>query len=203
MLLQFISKLFESDEPDQNQYDIVVQINDKVAPADKRNLYLLPLNDFLSQNNYGEISGGGILKEEPGEIIFCDIHIKLFKEEITIAVLENIITYLEDCGAPKGSKIIIEKTHQEIPFGKNEGIAIYLDEENPDRKNEDEYNIDFIQSEISKRTNTSQYTERYWKGNTTTGLYFYGQSFDKMKDHVSDFMHTYPLYKSARIAQIA
>ena len=103
----------------------------------------------------------------------------------------------------KTIKIIIEKTHQEIPFGKNEGIAIYLDGENTEEQNQESYNFDFVQSEISKRTNTSSSTERYWKGNSTTGLYFYGQSFDKMKDEVSQFMSTYPLYKSARIAQIA
>ncbi|MDA6068330.1 hypothetical protein NJT12_01735 [Flavobacterium sp. AC] len=202
MLLQFISQLFESDETDHNEYDIVIQINDKVSPLDKRNLYLLPLNELLLEKNYGEISGGGILKEEPGEIIFCDIHIKLFDEKIAPNILKNIKTCLEDCGAPKGSKIIIENTHQEIPFGKNEGIAIYLDEENAEEK-EEQYNLDFVQSEISRRTNTSQTTERYWKGNSTTGLYFYGQSYEKMKDEVSHFMTANPLYKTARIAQIA
>ena len=152
-------------------------------------------------NNYGEISGGGILKEEPGEIIFCDIHVKLYQEEITTVVLNEIINFVEICGAPKGSKVIIEKNHEEIPFGKNEGIAIYFDGENSPEKDQQHYDVDFVQAEISKLTNTSQ--ERYWKGNTTTGLYFYGKSFDKMKDNVSDFMHTYPLYKTARIAQIA
>ncbi|MFZ0596343.1 MAG: hypothetical protein WAM46_05110 [Flavobacterium sp.] len=202
MLLQLISKLFESDETEYNQYDIVIQINDKVLPVDKRNLYLLPLSELLMEKNYGEISGGGVLKEEPGEIIFCDIHVKLYDEKITKNMLQDIMSFLENCGAPKGSKIIIEKTHQEIPFGKNEGIAIYLDGQNPLEK-EEEYNFGFVQSEISKRTNTSQLTERYWKGNSTTGLYFYGQSFDKMNTEVSHFMNAHPLYKSARIAQIA
>jgi len=202
MFLQFISNLFESDESIQNPYDIVIQINDKVSPLDRRNLYMLPLHDFLSENNYGEISGGGILKEEPGEIIFCDIHVKFYKEKISTAVLNDIINFVEICGAPKGSKIIIEKTHQEIPFGKNEGIAIYLDEKNIEEKNHESY-VDFVQSEISKRTNISSTTERYWKGNSTTGLYFYGQSFEKMKDEVSHFMIANPLYKTARIAQIA
>ncbi|CAA9196031.1 hypothetical protein FLA105534_00924 [Flavobacterium bizetiae] len=201
MLLQFISNLFESDEDDQNLYDIVIQINDKVSPLDRRNLYMLPLNDFLTENHYGEISGGGILKEEPGEIIFCDIHVKFYQEEISKAILNEIINFVEICGAPKGSKVIIEKTHQEIPFGKNEGIAIYFDGKNSPEKDQQDYDVDFVQAEISKLTNTSQ--ERYWKGNATTGLYFYGKSFDKMKDNVSHFMHTYPLYKTARIAQIA
>lgn len=198
MLLQLISKFFESDESD---YTIVIQINDKVLPVEKRNLYLLPLHDFLAENNYGEICGGGILKEEPGEIIFCDIHVKLFQEEINSNVLDSIMKFLEDCGAPKGSKIIIEETHEEILFGKKEGIAIYLDGENLEKKSDDFYNIDFVQSEISKLTKTSQ--ERYWKGNATTGLYFYGPSFEEMKSEVSDFMQTYPLYQNARIAQIA
>lgn len=197
MLLQFISNLFESDESVQNPYDIVIQINDKVSPLDRRNLYMLPLHDFLSDHNYGEISGGGILKEEPGEIIFCDIHVKFYKKEISTIVLNEIINFVEICGAPKGSKIIIENTHQEIPFGKNEGIAIYLDGENLEEK------ADFVQSEISKRTNTLQSADRYWKGNSTTGLYFYGQSFEKMKEEVSHFMSAYPVYKSARITQIA
>ncbi|MFH6959402.1 hypothetical protein ACHRV1_18555 [Flavobacterium aquidurense] len=197
MLLQFISNLFESDESVQNPYDIVIQINDKVSPLDRRNLYMLPLHDFLSDHNYGEISGGGILKEEPGEIIFCDIHVKFYKKEISTIVLNEIINFVEICGAPKGSKIIIENTHQEIPFGKNEGIAIYLDGENLEEK------ADFVHSEISKRTNTLQSADRYWKGNSTTGLYFYGQSFEKMKEEVSHFMSAYPVYKSARITQIA
>lgn len=201
MLLQFISNLFESDEDEQNLYDIVIQINDKVSPLDRRNLYMLPLNDFLTENNYGEISGGGILKEEPGEIIFCDIHVKLYQEEINTEILNEIINFVEICGAPKGSKVIIEKTHQEISFGKNEGIAIYFNGKKSPEKDQQDYDVDFVQAEISKLTNTSQ--ERYWKGNATTGLYFYGKSFDKMKDNVSDFMHTYPLYKTARIAQIA
>lgn len=197
MLLQFISNLFESDESVQNPYDVVIQINDKVSPLDRRNLYMLPLHDFLSDHNYGEISGGGILKEEPGEIIFCDIHVKFYKKEISTIVLNEIINFVEICGAPKGSKIIIENTHQEIPFGKNEGIAIYFDGENLDEK------AHFVQSEISKRTNILQSADRYWKGNSTTGLYFYGQSFEKMKEEVSYFMSAHPVYKSARITQIA
>ena len=115
MLPNFITRLFENESETSENY-IVVQLNDKVIPVDKRTVYMDPLIELLSEKNYGEIAGGGTVKELPGEIVFCDIQIKLF-DQINDIMIEDIIQCLENCGAPKGSKLIIEKIEQEIPFG--------------------------------------------------------------------------------------
>jgi len=201
MLPNFITRLFENESETSENY-IVVQLNDKVIPVDKRTVYMDPLIELLSEKNYGEIAGGGTVKELPGEIVFCDIQIKLF-DQINDLMIEDIIHCLENCGAPKGSKLIIEKIEQEIPFGLTEGIAVYIDAENLQKESYKEYDVDFVQSEILRLTQITQKTDRYWEGETTTGLYFYGQSYEKMKGEITHFINTYPLCQGARIAQIA
>jgi hypothetical protein len=202
MLSNFITRLFENNESPTSENYIVVQLNDKVIPVDKCTVYINPLAALLSEKNYGEISGGGTVKELPGEIVFCDIQIRLF-DQINDIIIEDIIYCLENCGAPKGSKLIIEKINQEISFGTTEGIAIYIDSEKLQKESFKEYDVDFVQSEIIRLTQTAQKTDRYWEGESTTGLYFYGQSYEKMKGEITHFMNTYPLCQGARIAQIA
>ena len=45
--------------------------------------------------------------------------------------------------------------------------------------------------------------KRPWQGQNETGLYFFSDSFEQMKESISDFTSTYPLCKGARIVQIA
>jgi len=158
---------------------------------------------LLEEKRYGEIVGGGTVKEEPGEILFCDIQIELPTEKIDFEAINTIINHLETCGAPKGSRIIIDETQEEIPFGKMEGIAVYLDAASLQHKHYDAKDIDFIQQELYRLTGAEPNADRYWEDETATALYFYGPSFEMMKDNIQYFIDTYPLCRNARITQIA
>lgn len=202
MLPKLLTTLFKTAPPASVTY-IVVQLNDKITPFDKAKVYAQPLAAFLDAKGYGEISGGGTAKEEQGEILFCDIQIELATEALDDEMVQDIIRHLEACGAPRGSKIIVEETNEEILFGKKEGLAFYLDSETLEYYEADANDIDFIQKEMYKLTDANQDADRYLEDATSIALYFYGATFEEMERKSHHFRTTYPLCQKARIVQIA
>lgn len=186
---------------DTNEF-ITVQLNDKIMPLDRGDFYEEPLNEFLQKYGYGEVSGGGTMQSETGEIIFCDIEIMVYKNQSCEQIANGIIPFLEAKGVPKGSAVTIEES-KEIPFGKAEGLAIYLDGINLADNVYNECDPDYVMQELSMLTGNSGNIQRYWQGETETAFYFYGKSYDKMKAAITEFVSSYPLCKGARVVQIA
>lgn len=202
MLKNLLSGLFGS-KPQQEDNYIVVQINDKIMPIDRGTLYEDPIIELLAARNYGEVTGGGTMQEKTGELLYCDIEILLHDTKNLSAVVEDIREEFEKLGAPKGSKIHVEKTEQTIDFGKQEGLAIYLDGVNLPADVYKECDSNYVLSEISRLIGYDGDIVRYWQGNTETALYFYGASYAGMNAAIADFVNTYPLCRGARIVQIA
>jgi len=205
MLKRFFTTLFkrkgDTEEPVGNF--IVAQLNEKVMPIDRGLVYEDPIDEFLKEKQYGEVTGGGTLQEKTGELAYCDIEIKLSTDDIHKSIIADIIDKIETIGAPKGSKLIIEKTKEEISFGKKEGLALYIDGQNLPPEVYAECDINFVLSEIHRLTNIKSNADRNWQGEKETALYFFSDSFEQMKNSILDFIETYPLCKGARIVQIA
>ncbi|ATW28516.1 hypothetical protein DCMF_10235 [Candidatus Formimonas warabiya] len=172
-------------------------------PVDRGIHYEDPLEEFMRSNNYGTVTGGGTMQTQDGEIQFCDLEILIYDDQDVKAVTGAVVKKLEWLGAPKGSKIKIEETNEEISFGRKEGLAIYLDGVNLPEQIYKEYDVNFVLSELSRLVGYDGDIQRFWQGNTETALYFYGESFKNMSQAVSEFVSTYPLCKGARIVQIA
>ncbi|MBD1260963.1 hypothetical protein HZY62_10225 [Maribacter polysiphoniae] len=182
---------------------IVATLNDKVMPIDRGEIYEDPLNEFLKANGIGEVTGGGTMQLKKGELEYCDVEIQLNSEEINESYISSIIEKLEELGAPKGSKLTIEKTDQKIEFGKKEGLGIYLDGINLSDEVYKTSDSEALAKEIRRLANIEDDTLRYWQGNTETGLYFYGESFEKIKNAIADFVSTHPECENCRIEQVA
>lgn len=182
---------------------ISAQINDKIMPLERGKLYTDPLIDFLSSKGYGGVPGEGTMQGKSGELSFCNLDIELSVDDPDKKAVKEIIQKLEDLGAPKGSKIIIEKTGEQIPFGKLEGLGLYLDGVNLPKNVYAECDSNFVLSEIKRLTGYKGDIDRYWQGNTETAFYLYGESFEKMRSSILEFVNTYPLCKGARVVQIA
>ena len=60
-----------------------------------------------------------------------------------------------------------------------------------------------LAEEIRRLANIKSDVVRYWNGNTETGLYFYGDSFEGIKNSISDFLSTTPDCEGCRIVQVA
>ena len=200
--MNFLKKLFGSKTKSQGQY-IRITLNDKMMPMDRGFVYEDPLNDVLMTYKLGEVTGGGTLQLKSGEIGYCDLEVFINSENIDNVTLGILKDNIEKLGAPKGSKIVIEKTNKEVEVGKLEGIGIYLDGVNLPDKIYKENDINVVVEELQKLLNDKSETLRYWEGDEEVGLYFYGESFEHMKEMISDFVNEHPLCQNVRIEQIA
>ena len=203
MIKKTWNKLFSKSVDLKQRNYIVAQLNDKIMPIDRGEVYEDLLDEFLKQKFYGEVSGGGTLQSKSGEIEYCDVEIELRENEITRQAIIEIIDKFESLGAPKGSKLIIESTGEKIEFGKLEGLAVYLDGINLSDEVYKNSDSEAVATEIRKLAGIKSDVLRYWEGNTETALYFYGESFNDMKDAIKDFLGTNPECENARVEQIA
>lgn len=144
--------LFNKKEksPEVEPQFIVVNLNARIQPLHRGEIYEDPLDEMLAENNFGEVSGGGTLQAQSGEIESCDIEIQVINSnEKTISSIKDI---LEDIGVPIGSKIIIEANDFEIEFGTLEGLAIYLNGTDLDDKVYEENDSNLLYSELDRLT---------------------------------------------------
>lgn len=56
--------------------------------------------------------------------------------------------------------------------------------------------LDIAMENVGKRMS-------YWEGNRETALYYYGKSYDEIKEKISLIIQTYPLCEKCGIEQIA
>ena len=181
---------------------VTAQLNHLIMPIDRGERYEDPLEEALSIEGLGHTDGGGTMQQKSGEIEYIDVEIALTEKEKGIPF---VISKLEEMGAPKGSILKIHDTDPstEIPFGKAEGLGIYLDGVNlPDEvyKTSD---VNVVIDELNKRIEGIGEMQSYWQGNTETALYFYGDDQKRMLELMKDFLDSYPLCEGARIIQLA
>lgn len=84
---------------------LVAQLNARVQPMERGELYEDALQEELEQAGLGEVSGGGTLLSQSGEVEYCDIEIMAPDQEP--ATVQTLIGMLEKLGAPKGSKMLL------------------------------------------------------------------------------------------------
>lgn len=160
-----------------------------------------PLDEVLKTHAVGEITGGGTLQSQSGEIEYCDIEIEV--KNSSEAAVQTIIHRLEELGAPKGSKLKIEATDSDLPFGVSEGMAVYLNGTSLPDTVYRECDSNFVYSELDRLLNGSGRVLSYWQGPTETAFYLYGSSFKEMREKISEFLASYPLCQQCRVEQIA
>jgi hypothetical protein len=202
MILSFFKKLFATRETKSPSY-IIARLNDRIMPIDRGDVYEDPIDEFLKVKYYGKVTGGGTQLTEGNDIEYCEIEIETIAERINEQAIAEIIAKLEEFGAPKGSELIIEKTGEKIAFGKLEGLGLFLDGVNLSAEVYENLDATVLAAEIRRLADIKSDVVRYWNGNTETGLYFYGSSFDYIKNAIANFVNTHPACENARIERVA
>lgn len=180
---------------------VVVTVNARLQPLHRGEIYEDPLDEILSKESKCEISGGGTLQSQSGEIECCDIEIQVSdSDDSTINLIKSS---LEKIGVPKGSKITIEATDSEIEFGSLEGLAIYLNGTDLDDEVYANSDSNHVYSELDRLTQGVGKVYSYWQGSTETAFYLYGTSFSEMRSLISELVDSYPLCQKCRIEKIA
>jgi hypothetical protein len=179
---------------------IVARINDRTQPIERGELYEDPLQEMIEAAGIGDVTGGGTQLGSTGEIAFCDIEIRA--QDVEQSTLGAVIEMLEKLGAPKGSKLLIED-RAEIPFGRLEGMAVYLNGTDLPDIVYQECDSNHVFEQFNRLLGQAGKIHSTWQGPTETAFYLYGASFDQMRRLLSDFIAGYPLCQKARLVQTA
>jgi len=180
---------------------LVARINAKLQPTHREEFFGGPLNAALKTQGRCEVSGGGTLQGVSGEIEYCDIEINAF--DLDDATVNLVVSTLESLGAPKGSKLTIESTGEEIQFGRAEGMAVYLNGTDlPDETYRD-CDSNHVYAEFDRLLGGDGRVLSYWQGPRETAFYMYGRSFDEMRHRLSGFIASYPLCAQCRAERVA
>ncbi|RKW24766.1 hypothetical protein D8B46_00750, partial [Candidatus Gracilibacteria bacterium] len=191
-----------------------LQLNAKVQPLDRGEMFEDPIMELLEKEGIGEIDGGGTsFDQETGEIFYCDVEIYL--NDDSAESRENLIKLINKVGVPKGSFLIFidgkepdyDDEEADIPestkleIGTLEGLKFSINgTELPDEvyKNSDINKVidDLIDLMEAEKVGTYY---SYVTRNTHTDLIFYGNSFAKMKEIVEKYIPTYPLCEKSLI----
>jgi hypothetical protein len=180
---------------------ILAQLNDRAQPIDRGEIYEDPLAAILEKHHAGSITGGGTMLAENGEIDFCDIEIEV--REPAAEYISLIKRALEELGAPKGSKLTVQPEGEELRFGVNEGLAVYINGTDLPDEVYAECDVNSIYDEFHRLLGADGKVHSHWQGPTETALYIYGPSFETMKSRIAGFLASYPLCQGARVVQIA
>lgn len=178
------------------------QLNLRMQPLDRGELFEDPLMEELESQELGEVTGGGTMMQESGEIDYCDIELELSDIERAVPL---VCQFLEERGVPRGSKLTyhVGETAHEVPFGRMEGLAIYLNGTDLPDEVYSECDINFVFDEINRLIEGRGAILGHWQGPTETALYMYGTSAAAMREAITPFVAEYPLCQQSRFAQIA
>ena len=186
---------------DDELLTVTAQLNDRAQPLDRAQLYEDPLKALLSKANLGSVAGGGTHLATNGEIVSCDLEIQLHAlDENTLRLVKAA---LEKLGAPKGSTLRVDSEQREVPFGLNEGLAVYLNGTDLPDATYRECDSNFVYEEFNRLLQGQGSVHSHWQGPTETALYVYGSTLEGMKAALSGFINSYPLCDKARIVRIA
>lgn len=181
---------------------LTARLNARLQPLDRGEHFEDPLNDVLEGSKLGQVTGGGTqLADEPAGIEFCDLEIRL--NAIEDAALDLIAKNLETLGAPKGSKLIVDRDGREVDFGASEGLALFLNGVDLPDSVYEECDVNDLIEQLTALLKTAGKYMSHWQGSRETGLYFYGRSFSEMKEAIKPVVEQYPLCEKSRIEQIA
>lgn len=90
-----------------------------------------------------------------------------------------------------------------MPFGKAEGLAIYLNGTDLPKEVYEKSDVNVVYDTVEKLLGDRGAIQGYWQGPTETALYLYGDSAQEMREAIAGFLASYPLCQRARIIQIA
>ncbi|MDO4336298.1 MAG: hypothetical protein Q4C37_10810 [Bacteroidales bacterium] len=180
---------------------LLLHINMPLQPMHRHSLED-HIENVMGQRKLGEVTGGGTaLNEEKGCVESCDIEIDLFNPSDDR--LRDLADMINQIGVAKGSALICQDTGEEISVGTLEGMALYLNgTELPDEVYPSSDINELIDRLLAAMDGLGALYSS-WEGREWTVLYFYGESFEKMKESILPVVATYPLCAKSRIEQNA
>ena len=139
-----------------------------------------------------------------GEPTKCNIDLTLKDDsDETIDKVKALITMLK---VPKGSCPTVfgkqEGDIRDFELGTLEGMGIYLNGTDLPRQVYESCDINYVIEQINKAVGQKGKLRGWWHGPKETALYYYGESFEDMKNAALPFLSEYPLCEKCRVEKI-
>ena len=178
-----------------------IRLNARLQPMHRHELFEDPLIEAFEKSGAAEVDGGGTEQTKSGEVAYCEIGV--VAKSASKELVSTIVSILEECGAPKGSRITSEALSAPVDFGTEEGLALYLNgRELPDEVYS-EYDVNEVIAELDGALGDAGRLTSWFEGAKETGLYFYGDSFGAMAEAMLPIINSNPLCALSRVEQIA
>jgi hypothetical protein len=184
-------------ELDSMYCHITLRLNARLQPNHRGNMYEEPLDDAIE--GFGFVYNQSTLEGLIEEIDHCDVEIYL--NDNTQENLDKLKNIIDEFSVPKGS-FLLGKDLQ-IPVGTLEGLALYLDPAIVPQEASEGYDVGFAIETMNKLLDSSGSCFSYFEDAEILALYFYGDSFDGMREKIKDFLNEYPLCQKCRVERIA
>ncbi|HLO99930.1 MAG TPA: hypothetical protein VK171_15145 [Fimbriimonas sp.] len=178
---------------------VIATVNARMMPIDRGDVFEDPLDEELKRLKFGRVTGGGTAMAETMEVDHCDLEIQLTQNNQES--WDAITSFLEEAGAPKGSFLMVGE--QKIPFGKTEGLAVYMNGTELAPEVYESCDINHVYQELNRLVEGEGMIYSHWEGPTETAMYLYGVSFESMKAKIQPLLDSYPLCEKCRVAQVA
>jgi hypothetical protein len=178
---------------------ITARLNNKAQPIDRGELFENPLAEVLAKIGSADVTGGGTQLTSEREVDFCDVEISA--SSVSDELLSRIAQTLEQCGAGKGSKLMVQG--REIKFGSLEGLGLYLNGTDLPPEVYQSSDVNYVYEEINRLVSGLGAIQTHWQGPRETALYVYGSSFEEMRSRLTPLLESYPLCQKARVVQVA
>jgi len=187
-----------------NPVFVVFTLEMPLQPRERHEYFEDRIEAFLHDQPIAQYCGGGTLINKDGSIKACDIELEVNH----LNAISTLIDVLETWGAAKGSVARFEDQQgktTEIAFGKNEGLALYLDTNvlNDDaRCTQDD--IDTLYAAISQTLESqAQLSLLGQEIGDYYVIYFFGPSFSVLEQRLQALFSHFPALENAYIKQIA
>lgn len=189
---------FENDEKEDYQFNVRLNLNARLMPADRHKLEDA-LEYVLNFQRLGTVDGGGTLQLPSGEIKSCDIELCVIDD--SEETFDLLVKMINNIGVPKGSKLITDT--RTVSIGEQEGLALYLDGRELSEEIYKTCDVNYVIEQTNSLMEGIGMMYSYWEGDENTALYFYGSSYDKMLSAIKDFLEKYPLCQKCTVKRIA
>lgn len=180
---------------------VVVHLNARLEPMARYAAFEAPLDQWLQEAQLGEVCGGGTAFTPEDGVLSCDLELRVNAiDEQTVAALAE---RLDELGAPRGSKLVMQDTGFEMPIGVESGLALHLNGTDLPDEIYETTSLDELISMLAEALGDAGKVLGSHAGAANTSLYLYGRSNVAMRDAVAPVLQRYPLCQRAQLEEIA
>ena len=162
----------------------------RIEPDLAERAFVTPLGRVLREAELGSVVSHDVRLDDAGEPVSLILTLDL--NTIAIGALEHVSRVLEGLDAPVGSSIGTTEDPALLEFGKSYGLGLYLDQRDAD----EDGRLDILEACTDALEGAGLYQGSCHLGDRTA-LYFYGDSFNRMRAAITFVMTHDPRCRNA------